>query len=413
MGPESTLPIDAATGLNAELTVFKQFWDAGQARHRRRCRIRRSGPQPLQLDGEVDGRQPDGYPTSGWLGRWLDGYLGGAKNLVRGGRDRPVRAIALVGVANVAPAVPAGRPAFGASANTNDRNIYAALRRLGAGTRNLARSVGGAMVDQLDLATTLAPLIRRTISSPTSTRRRDGGDGVSSSMPTSAACAQCRLGDFDSHAVQPNQHGTRMRELNAAVQRFFQVSVAGVVDRVTIMTFPSSVGRARERRWRRHRSWNERTALRAAAPTSAAADMAETSIAGGLGALGPDAVHVDFRDYYGSLIDGWLGGGRRMCSEADDPEPRLFRTVARRRAAGAVPPSGGPAVVVPGAGGTLAICRTIRGACATTDPRTRAGLGGRRSSIGPGETLGVQVTGVGGVPVSGVTAVAMNVTSVK
>jgi hypothetical protein len=44
---------------------------------------------------------------------------------------------------------------------------------------------------------------------------------------------------------------------------------------------------------------------------------------------------------------------------------------------------------------------------------TRGGLGGRVGPIGPGETLGVQIAGVGGVPPSGVTAVAVNVTSVN
>ena len=44
---------------------------------------------------------------------------------------------------------------------------------------------------------------------------------------------------------------------------------------------------------------------------------------------------------------------------------------------------------------------------------TRGGLGGRLGPIGPGETLAVQIAGVGGVPSSGVTAVAVNVTSVN
>ena len=79
--PESTLAIDASTGLNSELTVFKQFWDAGQL-----AIVEGVGyPDPdlshFNSMAKWMAGSPTGIPTSGWLGRWLDGYLGGAKNL--------------------------------------------------------------------------------------------------------------------------------------------------------------------------------------------------------------------------------------------------------------------------------------------------------------------------------------------
>ena len=413
--PESTLPIDAATGLNAELTVFKQFWDAGQL-----AIVEGVGyPDPdlshFNSMAKWMAGSPTGIPTSGWLGRWLDGYLGGAKNLYAAAEIGQSVPLHLVGRSQRGTAVPAGRPAFGASANANDRNIYAALRRLGAGDPATWRGrVGGAMVDQLDLATTLAPLI------PPDDQLSDVP--LVAEMEVMARLVNANLGlrvlsagwgDFDSHAGQPNQHGTRMRELNAAVQRFFQVLSPAWSSRVTIMTF-SEFGRT---------SWSNDGAGTDHG-TSAPHFVLGANVRGGRYGQRPSLAglrrwdrmpfHVDFRDYYGSLIDGWLGGGA-----SDVLGGRAIQNLGLfARSPGVAPPvppppSGGPAVVVPGAGGALATVGRFVALAPQRICDTRGGLGGRRSPIGPGETLGVQITGVGGVPVSGVTAVAINVTSVN
>ena len=414
--PENTLAIDASTGLNSELTVFKQFWDAGQL-----AIVEGVGyPDPdlshFNSMAKWMAGSPTGIPTSGWLGRWLDGYLGNTKNLYAAAQIGQSVPLHLIGRNQRGTAVPAGRPAFGASANANDRNIYAALRRLGAGDPATWRGrVGGAMVDQLDLATTLAPLI------PPDDQLSDVP--LVAEMEVMARLVNANLGlrvlsagwgDFDSHAGQPNQHGTRMRELNAAVQRFFQVLSPAWSSRVTIMTF-SEFGRT---------SWSNDGAGTDHG-TSAPHFVLGANVRGGRYGQRPSLAglqrwdrmpfHVDFRDYYGSLIDGWLGGGAvGRTRRPSDPEPRAVRSVARRDAAGArPPPSGGPAVVVPGAGGALATVGRFVALAPQRICDTRGGLGGRRGPIGPGETLGVQITGVGGVPASGVTAVAINVTSVN
>ena len=115
-------------------------------------------------------------------------------------------------------------------------------------------------------------------------------------------------GDFDSHAGQPNQHSTRMRELNAAVARFFQVLAPAWASRVTIMTF-SEFGRT---------SWSNDGAGTDHG-TSAPHFVLGANVRGGRYGQRPSLAglrrwdrmpfHVDFRDYYGSVIDGWLGGG--------------------------------------------------------------------------------------------------------
>jgi uncharacterized protein (DUF1501 family) len=413
--PENTLPIDAATGLNAELTAFKQFWDAGQL-----AIVEGVGyPDPdlshFNSMAKWMAGSPTGVPTSGWLGRWLDGHLGGSKNLYAAasiGRSVPLH---LVGHVQRGTAVSAGRPAFGASSGANSLKIYEALRRLGSGDAATWRGrVGGAMIDQLDLATTLAPLI------PPESQLSD--QPLVAEMEVMAHLVNANLGmrvlsagwgDFDSHAGQPNQHSSRMRELNAAVTRFFQVLSPAWSSRVTIVTF-SEFGRT---------SWSNDGAGTDHG-TSAPHFVLGANVRGGRYGQRPSLAglqrwdrmpfHVDFRDYYGSLIDGWLGGGgSEILGNRAVQDLALFA-----RSPGVVAPL---APAPPTASNPVVVTAPVNGATAgrlvALAPQricdTRHGMGSDRRPLGPGETLAVQVTGRGGVPATGVVAVAVNVTSVN
>ncbi len=412
--PENTLPIDATTGLNPELTAFKQFWDAGQL-----AIVEGIGyPDPdlshFNSMAKWMAGSPTGIPTSGWLGRWLDGYLGGGKDLYAAAEIGQSVPLHLVGRTQRGTAVPAGRPAFGASSNSNDRNIYSALRRLGVGDLATWRGkVGGAMIDQLDLATTLAPLI------PPDDQLSDLP--LVAEMEVMARLVNANLGlrvlsagwgDFDSHAGQPNQHPARMRELNAAVLRFFQVLSPVWSSRVTIMTF-SEFGRT---------SWSNDGAGTDHG-TSAPHFVLGANVRGGRYGQRPSLAglqrwdrmpyHVDFRDYYGSLIDGWLGGGG-----SDVLGGRAIQNLGLfARSPGAVPPLPPGGTGLGGSGGAPPVTgATAAGDFVALAPArvrdTRDGTGGPKGPIGHGKSLRVQVAGRGGVPATGVLAVALNVTSV-
>ena len=86
----STLLLDANTGLHPALTELKRFWDAGQL-----AIVEGIGyPDPdlshfTSMAKWMAGR-PTGLPTTGWIGRWLDGRMAGRQGPVRCGRDRPV-----------------------------------------------------------------------------------------------------------------------------------------------------------------------------------------------------------------------------------------------------------------------------------------------------------------------------------
>ena len=223
--PGEALPIDAETGLHPELTALKRFWDAGQLAIVEGLGYPNPDLSHFNSMAKWMAGSPTGIPTSGWLGRWLDGRLGGGKDLyaaVEIGQSVPLH---LIGRTQRGTAVPAGRPAFGASSDGGDRKVYAGLRRLAAGDPSTWRGrIGQAQIDQLDLATTLAPII------PSADRL--SGTPLVAELEVMANLVNANLGlrvlttgwgDFDSHAGQPNQHGTRMRELNAAIARFFEL----------------------------------------------------------------------------------------------------------------------------------------------------------------------------------------------
>ena len=421
--PEDTLPIDAETGLNSELTTFKQFWDAGQL-----AIVEGVGyPEPdlshFNSMAYWMAGSPTGIPTSGWVGRWLDGYLGGGKNLYAAAAIGQSVPLHLVGRVQRGTAVPAGRPAFGASTDAGSRKIYDAIRRLGAGDPATWRGrVGGAMIDQLDLATTLAPLL------PPDDQLSD--QPLVAEMEVMARLVNANLGlrvlsagwgDFDSHAGQPNQHRDRMRELNAAVTRFFQVLSPAWSSRVTIMTF-SEFGRT---------SWSNDGAGTDHG-TSAPHFVLGANVRGGRYGQRPSlaglqrwdrmAFHVDFRDYYASLIDGWLGGGAsEVLGGRAVQDLALFSHAPGVVVAlpSPVPPPSTPPQLPPAPPvGVATPVSSVRGGrlVALAPQRicdTRHGLGSERRPLGPGETLAVQVAGSGGVPTSGVLAVVVNVTSVN
>jgi len=413
--PGNTLPIDASTGLNPELTVFKQFWDAGQL-----AIVEGIGyPDPdlshFNSMAKWMAGSPAGIPTSGWIGRWLDRYIGGGKDLYAAAEIGQSVPLHMIGQSQRGTAVPAGRPAFGASTSASDRKIYQGMRRLAVGDPWTWKGrVGQAMIDQLDMAGTLAPLIPAAAdmsSVPLVAEMEVMARLVNANLGLRVLTAG--WGDFDSHAGQPAQHTARMRELNAAVSRFFQVLSPAWSSRVTIMTF-SEFGRTS------FSNDGAGTDHGTAAPHF----VLGANVRGGRYGQRPSLAglrrwdrmpfHVDFRDYYGSLIDGWLGGGA-----SDVLGGRAVQNLGLfARSPGTVPPlppGGSPTATTTPTPSSFA--PTAPGRFVSLAPQrvcdTRNGVGAQLAPIGPGQTLAVQIAGLVGVPASGVLGVAVNVTSVN
>ena len=400
---DQTLAIDRGTGLNPALTEFKKMWDLGRLAIVEGVGYANPDLSHFNSMAYWMAGRPNALPSTGWLGRWLDEYLHGSKDLYAAAEVGYSVPLHLVGSTTQGTVVPPNRPSFGAGVSPNELNQYAAIRDMRSNKHGpWFQAVGQAFVDQLELAKTLAPVI------PDADLLPDGN--LAARLEIAARLINANLGfrvvtagwgDFDSHAGQPSQHPARMAELNAGVKRFFEVLDPAWASRVTVMTF-SEFGRTP---WDNDGDGTDHG-------TSAPHFVFGQNVKGGLYGRRPSlsglerwdrmAHHVDFRSYYASIIDGWLGGGSSDVLGGNFENLKLFRRGPGRDPDGSIAP--GPATVTdPSMLVPLTPARIAD---------TRTGQGGVHRQLRPGERMRVKVAGKGGVPSRGVTAVVANVTAV-
>ena len=402
LAPSQTLPISAASGLHPALTTLKSFWDRGQLAVVEGIGYPNANFSHFTSMAYWMAAQPSGAPSTGWIGRWLDNLLGGTKNIYAAAEIGQSLPLHLLGSSQRGTVVPVERPDFGASYEPIDQRLYLAMRQAytpAYGPWHAA--VAEATADYLDLASAVAP------SYPPAADPVE----IVAKAEAAARLINANLGlrvltlswaDFDSHALQPNMHPVRMQEFDAAIARFFQTLDPAWASRVTVMTF-SEFGRT---------SWANAgagTDHGSAAPHF----VIGQNVRGGMYGQRPAiahlsrwermAHHVDFRSFYASIIDGWMGGGSSSVLGGSFENLGLFARPPGVNADGSVSP--GPAVV--SAPSRLVPVVPFR----LVD--TRDGTGGALNRVlGPGERIRCQVAGVGPVPASGVTAVIANVTAV-
>lgn len=399
-----TLSVGTGTGLNPRLTDLKRFWDLGQLAIVEGIGYPNADFSHFNSMAYWMSGQPGSIPTSGWLGRWLDGYLGSGKDLFAAAEVGSSVPLHLVGHQQRGTAVPAAKPSFGVGTSDQDKRNYTAIRAMRTSANGPWHgAVAQAFVDQLDLAATLAPLIPETLPTPNIVAR----------MEVAARLINANLGfrvltagwgDFDSHAGQPDMHGARMTDLNAAIKRFFEVLAPAWASRVVVMTF-SEFGRT---------SWNNDgagTDHGSAAPQFVIGANVKGGIYGqrpslaGIPRWGRMGYHVDLRSYYASMIDGWLGGGSSAVLGGTFENLGLFA-----RGPGQNPPA-------PPSGGTppISVQSPAAGFVPVTPFRlvdTRDGTGGvLNRALSATEHVSVRVCGVGPVP-NDARAVVANVTAV-
>jgi uncharacterized protein (DUF1501 family) len=401
---DQTLYLDSHSGLNPRLPRLKSLWDSG-----RLAIVEGVGQPDLDLShfssmatwmsGKVGAP-----PSSGWLGRWLDGELAGGADLYTAAAIGSAVPLHVLGLQRRATAVPPRRPAFGGGDAGWDRRAHDAIRAMSgtAGRGIWHEAAAAALRDQVDLATRLEPVLPA----------ENQGDGFPVKMQAAARLINANVGfrvievgwgDFDSHANQPALQGIRLDEFNAGIGAFFDTLSPVFESRVAVMTF-SEFGRtsyANESDGTDHGTSNSMFVMGA---NVRGGWYGQRPSLAGLGRWDRMAHHVDFRSYYASIIDGWLGGGSSGVLGAQFENLGLFERGPGIAEDGTthLPPAVMtlPSVFVP-----LAPIRTID---------TRDGTGGvARRPLNPEERLSVPVTGVGGVPDSGVTAVVANITSVE
>lgn len=397
--PADTLSLDANSGLNQNLPIVKQFWDAGQL-----AIVEGVGhgidefSHFASMAWWMSGRT-SGVPNSGWAGRWLDDHLGSGKDLYAAAEIGHALPLHLVGQNRVGTTVPVGKPSFGVADTAEERKLIDAIRDLGTGGNDWLGRVGQAQADQLDIAATLNPIIPEADDLP--------APEIVAKLDIAARLINANLGfrvlsvgwgDFDHHAGQPPAHGARMVELNSALTSFFARLHPDWGGRVTVMTF-SEFGRTP------HANDGEGSDHGSSAPHF----VMGANVKGGFYGERPSLrqpngeplrewdrmeTHVTTQDYYGSVIDEWLGG------DASSIVPGYQNL-------GLFTSSPSPDPTFPG---------QVLGQYVALNPTrifdTREASGGR-VRIGAGQTVTVQINGANGVPDADVRAVAVNISSIK
>jgi uncharacterized protein (DUF1501 family) len=425
IAPEDALPLDVnpqvvdhsglagISGLNPRLGALHELWQDGQL-----AIVEGVGYPGLEPDlshfssmAKYMAARPQGVTDSGWVGRWLDGYTGGRADLFAGAAVGSSVPLHMIGKAARATGVSDSIAAWGAATDTRSERGYQAVRRMLTTVNGpWHEAATRAYLDGFDVVAATAPFY------PPAPQPGDPlVPEIITRMDVIARLINANLGfrvltagwgDFDSHAGQPDMHDARMSELNAAIERFYAVLHPGWASRVAVMTF-SEFGRTA------NANAGQGTDHGSAAPQL----VFGANVRGGFYGARPSLAssdgnpwvrmesHVDLRTYYGSVVDGWLGGppADELFGGAEFGNLGLFR-----RAPGVIDDAGTTAPMPTVIGGLSAFVPVV--------PRrvvdTRVGTGVAAGPLGPRAVLRVPIAGVGDVPADGVTAVVANITAV-
>ena len=209
-------------------------------------------------------------------------------------------------------------------------------------------------------------------------------------------------GDFDSHANQPTMHADRMTEFNDAIEQFFLTLDPRWATRVTVMTF-SEFGRTTFKNDGNGTDHGTANCAFVLGANVKGGTYGQHPNLAGLNRWDRVAYSVDYRSYYTSIMDSWLGGGASTVLGGVYPNLGLFAQGPGQGSATTPITGGGGGSTLPGYFVPLSPARVAD---------TRDGTGGvpvRR--VGPSELLTVAIAGHGGVPPTAIAVIA-NVTAV-
>jgi uncharacterized protein (DUF1501 family) len=396
--PQQVLPLTNQFGLHPNLPYLKSMFDQGQM-----AVVQGVGYPDPDLSHFTSmaiwmHSRFGGSPTTGWLGRWLDGIAADKAELAIGTIDSSV-ALHMIGATRRAVGIAPWGDLFGADTDPEDLRMY-------DGIRACANASGGrgqwhdmfatTMRSNMNVARDVAPVFGAGLPED---------DDFVRKMMIAARLVNSNIGmrvidvgldGFDTHDDQAANHPGLLQSLNNGIQAFYAALAPQWQGRVTIMTM-SEFGRTS------HSNGSGGT------DHGTASDLfvLGSSVKGGFYGLAPSLAglqqwdrlehHVDFRHVIGSVIDGWLGGGGSDILAGGFENLGLFNN----------PPGGSaPTIVLPPA--------PRSGFVSVTPQRifdTRNGTGGRSWPLGAGESWSFVAAGRFGIPADAV-AVAVNVTSV-
>ena len=396
------LAIGGGVGLHPSLPYLKALSDAGQVAVVQGVGSARPDyshfrSMGIWMDGSFNGSN-----GTGWLGRWLDGQSAAIGDLGAVSIDLSVP-LHMVGSTRRAVGVSPNGDGFGTDQSADRQRLFDTLSAMAS-----APSGRGAMHDlyastmhrQLELAEDLMPMF--TVELP-------GGD-LARKLTIAARLVNADLGvrvidvglsGFDTHTGQVDPHRRLLADLDEGLRAFYATLAPERQNRVTLMTV-SEFGRTVSV------NGSGGTDHGSAAPLFVIGSAVRGGLYGEapsltrLDADGQMTATVDFRSVYGSVIDGWMGGG------GSDIVGGAFERFDLFRSAPGNPLTGQPTPIV-------VVAPSTASGFTPTAPRrlfdTRDGTGGRATPLGARESWRVAVRDAAGLPADAI-AVAINLTAV-
>jgi uncharacterized protein (DUF1501 family) len=406
--PNQVLPLDGNFGLHPNLPYLKSLWDVGYVGivHG----VGYANPDLSHFTSMaiwMAGKYSGGATTSGWLGRWHDGQPANVADFrsTTIGSSVPLH---LIGANRRA----VGIPEYGGLFGTLDTNAQtrAAQQRMFNGLRAMTTPAGrgtwhdmytATMRTQLDIAAEVSPVF-----SPSPT----GGD-FAQKMTIAARLANANLGfrvidvgldGFDTHDGQAGDHNALMSQFDEGLAAFFATLSPTLRNKVTILTM-SEFGRtpySNESGGTDHGTSNVLFAIGSNVKGGFFGTPPSLAVPNRWSRLGHT---LDFRSVYGSVLDGWMGGGGSTILGGAFENIGLFSA-----GPGDPPPNpkDPPIIVQPTPPAELTSLTPVR----IFD--TRNGLGGRTGALGAAETWNFAMAGKFGIP-NGATAVVLNLTAAE
>ena len=389
------LQLNPSVGLNPNLGYLKSLYDRGEV-----AVVQGVGYANPDLSHFTSmalwmyGKAGNGMPATGWVGRWLDG-LGGS-DLFRAATVGGSLPLMLVGDVQRGTAIPPWGIGFGADTDVHDMWMYECIRDFSAtpaGRGPWHDTLATTMEGVVDVGQQVAPVFARDLPNTDLVRKMTVAARLINA-DLGLRVIDTAFGGFDTHSSQPGALSELLTDFDQGLRAFFTTLDDRFRSRVTIMTY-SEFGRTS---WSNDSDGTDHG-------TSNNHFVIGQAVKGGLYGAQPNLAglqrwdrmpfSVDFRSLYASVLDGWLGGGASTVLGGSYPDLGLFRRgPGNGVATGAVPAS---------ALGDFVGVTPYR----LYDSRSL----NRLVPLGAGTTGEVQCTGAGGVPASGVTAVAVNVTT--
>ena len=329
-------PVGNGLALHPALTTLKARFDQGKV-----AIVRGVGYRPSDLshfsstDRWMHGWGGTDSPTTGWLGRYLDGLPDTAHQSLYGvGLSGGVNPH-LAGAISQASSLPLSiSGAFGIDrTDRSDVRMYDEMIRTGNGATGL-----GPLGDQyaarakefLQLAQRIRPAYG--FKAPTSDLAQQlvlGAHLINANLGIHVI--DTTLGGFDTHANEPAAHATLMSQLDRAIDLFYAALNPRWRTQVTLMTF-SEFGRRPEE------NGDRGTDHGTAAPLLVIGDR----VKGGLHGTQPSLTRldsagnllpaVDFRGVYAAVLRDWLGANDKTILGQRYPALSLFRARTTARA---------------------------------------------------------------------------------